>query len=63
MARYQQLKIGVRYGVQHKRKVRSGKYLGRYFNNVLKQWHYHFELFYGMYWTPPASECKILLGG
>lgn len=60
MSNYQNLKKGKRYSFQFNgRRVRSGKYLGRYFNHVLRQWHYYFEICTGYYITPAACKTKI----
>lgn len=52
---------GNRYSYRVKRRVRSGKYLGRYYNKVNKQWHFKFELCFGYYHTPTMDEAQIIM--
>ncbi len=60
---YQTMVKGKRYSYRNGRRVRSGKYLGRYFNKSMQRWYYHFEICLGMYHTPAACETRILSGG
>lgn len=50
-----------RYSYKVGRRIRAGKYLGKYFNKAMKQWHYKFELFVGMYHTPLIVETKVVM--
>lgn len=58
---YKNLTKNIRYSFKYGKKVRSGKYLKRYFNKEMSQWFYVFELFYGCYLTVETKKCKILL--
>lgn len=55
------LKIGNRYSYKVGRRIRTGKYLGKYFNKPMRRWYLKFETFYGMYHTPPKCETEIFI--